>query len=219
LGSAKKPLEKRQRILRARYEKREKLLEKELEKRERLIQTYLIVFGLFLAYDKEPALQIDSMKQFLRFIFFALTYYTSLTKYTYYMKSRPEKLLFYAINSSSFFCSLTFSYTLINYIYSVGTEGNGLLLPKAVVIFLTVFITWLPLYFSSDLQIQFPETLMLEEMRIINMRYISKAKKILKFLLYVILILTLSTIAYIILFIVLKTINGSSNLNLFKLIF
>ncbi len=60
---------------------------------------------------------------------------------------------------------------------------------------------------------------MLEEMRIINMRYISKAKKILKFLLYVILILTLSTIAYIILFIVLKTINGSSNLNLFKLIF
>lgn len=92
-------------------------------------------------------------------------------------------------------------------------------MPKAVVIFLTVFITWLPLYFSSDLQIQFPETLMLEEMRIINMRYISKAKKILKFLLYVILILTLSTIAYIILFIVLKTINGSSNLNLFKLIF
>lgn len=218
LGSVDNQFEKRKQSVKVNFEKKQQMLEKELEKRERLIQTYLIVFGLFLSYDKEPSLQISSMKQFLAFIFFALTYYTFLTKYTYYMRSRPEKLLFYGINISSFFCSVIFSYTLVDYIYEVGTGGIGLPFSRTVVILMIIFITWLPLYFSSDLQIQFPETLMLEEMRIINNHYTSKAKKILNFLIYVILILVFSTIAYIILFVVLKTIDGSSNLNLFKLI-
>lgn len=216
--SAEKPLEKRQQLIKTRYEKKEKLLEKELDKRERLIQTYLIIFGLFLSYDKEEALQIDAMQRFLQFIFFALIYYTYITKYTYYMRSRPEKLLFYIINGSAFFCSLIFSYTLLDYIYAVGTNGVGLPIPKIVALFLIVVITWFPLYFSSDLQINFPETMMLEEARIIYNYYMSKTKNILNILLYIILILTFSIISYIILFVVLKTIDGSSNLNLFKLI-
>lgn len=218
MGSNNKPLEKRQQFFKARYENKVQLLEKELEKRERLIQTYLIVFGLFLAYDKDPALQVNSMKQFLGFIFFALTYYTCLTKYTYYMKSRPEKLFFYAINMSSFFCSLIFSFTLIDYIYTVATNGNGLPFSKTYAIILTVIITWLPLYFSSDLQIQFPETLKLEENRIIVKEYSSKAKNIFNFILYMLLILIFSIIAYMILYVVLEIIGGSFNLNLFMII-
>ncbi|WP_292380493.1 hypothetical protein [Methanosarcina sp. UBA289] len=218
MGSNKKPLEKRQQFFKTRYEQKVQLLEKELEKRERLIQTYLIVFGLYLAYDKSPSLQVTAMRQFLGFIFFALMYYTGLTKYTYYMKSRPEKLLFYLINVSSFFCSLIFSCTLIDYIYQIGTNGLGLPLPKTFVVFALICITWLPLYLSSDLQIQFPETLLIEESRIIYNNYISNAKKIFNFLLYLILILIFSTIAYIILLVALNIIGESSNLSLFKLI-
>lgn len=218
MGSTEKPLEKRQQLFKASYEKKKQILEKELEKRERLIQTYLIIFGLFLAYDKEPSLQVHSMKLFLGFIFFALLYYTGLTKYTYYMKSRPEKLLFYFINFSSFCCSVIFSYTVVDYIYVVATDGIGLPFPKAFVIFAIVFVTWLPLYFSNDLQIQFSEIFMLEEARIIYNYYISKTKNYLNFLLYITLILIFSTICYIILFVMLKTINESSSSNLFKLI-
>lgn len=218
LGNNNESLEKRQQLFKAKYEKKEQLLEKELEKRERLIQTYLIIFGLFLAYDKEPALQANSMKQFLAFIFFALTYYTCITKYTYYMRSRPEKLFIYAINFSSFFCSLLFSFTLIDYVYAVGTSGVGLPFSKTAAIIMTVMVTWLPLYFSSDLQIQFPETLMLEENRIIIKYYASKTKNFLNFSLYIILILIFSIIAYMILFVVLTTIGGSYNFNLFKCI-
>ncbi|KKG76847.1 hypothetical protein DU43_14415 [Methanosarcina mazei] len=218
MGRDAKTLENRQQMLRAKYEKKEKRLEKELEKRERLIQTYFIVFGLFLAYDKVPSLQINSMKSFLFFMFCALTYYTLITKYTYYMRSRPEKLLFFFINVSAFGSAVFFSRTVVDYMYMVGTDGTGFPLPKIVVTCLLVIITWFPLYFSSDLQIQFPETLMLEENRIIVNDYVSKTRNIINLIVYGILTISFSILAHTIIFAVITTTDGSSNLNVFELI-
>lgn len=55
------------------------IIEKEVEKRERLLQTYIVVFGLLLAYGQDNLLQKYLMGWFVPFLLASMLYYSSLT--------------------------------------------------------------------------------------------------------------------------------------------
>lgn len=52
----------------------------DVEKRERFVQTYLIVFGLLLSYDRDLALQKNLMLSFMAFLLASLFYYATLIR-------------------------------------------------------------------------------------------------------------------------------------------
>lgn len=52
-----------------------------VERREKMIQTYILVFGLLLAYDRDAELQARLMNMFVYFLLFALLYFVYLTRF------------------------------------------------------------------------------------------------------------------------------------------
>jgi hypothetical protein len=55
--------------------------EKDIERRERIIQVYIVVLGLLISNNRNPALQNYLMECFMIFLFAALWYYFLLTRF------------------------------------------------------------------------------------------------------------------------------------------
>lgn len=60
-------------------DRRISITDREVGRRERLIQTYIVVFGLLVAYGQESPLQKFSMGGFLIFLIFSMAYYSAIT--------------------------------------------------------------------------------------------------------------------------------------------
>jgi hypothetical protein len=52
-----------------------------VEKKERMIQTYLVVFGLLLSYNRDAEFQQITFVNFIYFMFFSLLYYVLITRF------------------------------------------------------------------------------------------------------------------------------------------
>lgn len=105
----------------------------EVEKRERLVQTYLIVFGLLLSYDRDLALQKNMMTSFVGFLLASLCYYSMLTR------SFGGKLY---RNLAAFGMALTFSYAVVScYVAFAGLVGGivGIMVLFLMIVFLVFF--------------------------------------------------------------------------------
>lgn len=55
------------------------LSDKVIERKERLIQTYIVIFGLLIAYDGDMVLQRLLMYLFIIFLIVSISYYTSIS--------------------------------------------------------------------------------------------------------------------------------------------
>ena len=86
------------------------LSEKVIERKERLIQTYIIVFGLLIAYDGDIVLQKILMSLFIIFLLVSIAYYTFL--------SNPYASTYRNIlNILAVFIAVSFSLSLIICMY------------------------------------------------------------------------------------------------------
>lgn len=112
------------------------LSDRDIEKRERLVQTYLIVFGLFLSYDKNPDLQYTLMKCFVVFLWFSLIYYSLIT-HNWFFTCR------FSINASAVIMALLFSIAFVFCYVAFGSGNNSSIW---AVFIITVFIVGLPLF-------------------------------------------------------------------------
>lgn len=122
------------------------MIEKEVEKRERLLQTYIVVFGLLLAYGQDELLQKTMMGWFIPFLIASMMYYSSLTT----SLPTPFVLIKHAIhgnvlmiNMLAFFSSLILSY-VINTLFTKIAFPLGALQYWSSIILLT-YVLCLPL--------------------------------------------------------------------------
>lgn len=112
------------------------LLNSDIEKRERLVQTYLIVFGLFLSYDRNSDLQYTLMKCFVGFLWFSLIYYSLIT----------HKCLFtcrFSVNAFAVLMALMFS---IAFVFCYAVFGSGNTSDIWEIFLITVFVVGFPLF-------------------------------------------------------------------------
>jgi len=102
------------------------LSDKVIERKERLIQTYIVVFGLLIAYDGDMALQKLLMYLFMSFLLFSISYYTLLS-------SSYASTNGFTINSLTWFIAFNFSLSLIVSMYKfymLNTDFYSLILPS-----------------------------------------------------------------------------------------
>lgn len=115
------------------------LSDRDVEKRERLIQTYLIVFGLFLSYDHDLALQKVLMKYFILFLWFSLSYYLFLTRQTLGVGK-------FTYNTFALLISLVFCYAFVLCAYAFGNGSNWSFWDFLSIYGISTLIVALPLF-------------------------------------------------------------------------
>lgn len=95
------------------------LSDKVIERKERLIQTYIVVFGLLIAYDGDAALQKLLMYLFMFFLLLSIIYYTSISHPSASENSSD-------INILSWFIAFFFSLSLIICMYKFTIPSSTL---------------------------------------------------------------------------------------------
>ena len=102
--------------------------EKEANKCERFVQTYLILFGLLLSYNKISVLQSIAMSFFILFLFSTLVYYSVLNSrrlmYTL-IQVYGTGLFVCLVNFLAFLSSIIFCYVLMLFFVTIG-DGKGI---------------------------------------------------------------------------------------------
>jgi hypothetical protein len=105
--------------------RRQAITDRKVGKRERLIQTYIVVFGLLVAYGQDPSLQKYTMGWFLGFLFFSMTYYSIISTRFHSIFNLPPLVAFQHVlfvNIFAFIACADMTFAFLTMYYKLVSE-------------------------------------------------------------------------------------------------